>query len=89
VLALQAAGRRVLTVEGLGTPASLHPVQRALRESRALQCGFCTPGFVVLGAWLAERGEEADAQSVHEVVSSNLCRCTGYASILEALGGSG
>ena len=85
VLALQADGRRVETVEGLGTPGALHPVQAALRAARALQCGFCTPGFVVLGAWLREREPDASAERVREVVSSNLCRCTGYAPILRAL----
>jgi carbon-monoxide dehydrogenase small subunit len=88
VLAPQAADRRVDTVEGLGTPASLHPIQQALREARGLQCGFCTPGFVVLGAWLREHEPDADEQRVREVVSSNLCRCTGYEPIVEAFGRS-
>jgi aerobic-type carbon monoxide dehydrogenase small subunit (CoxS/CutS family) len=87
VLALQASGCRVDTVESLGTPANLHPVQQALRDARGLQCGFCTPGFAVLGAWLRASGQDADEHRVREVVSSNLCRCTGYASILDALGG--
>lgn len=86
VLVLQAAGRRVETVEGLGAPGALHPVQEALREARALQCGFCTPGFVMLGAWLREREPGADEARIREVVSSNLCRCTGYRSLLEAFG---
>jgi carbon-monoxide dehydrogenase small subunit len=88
VLALQAAGRRVETVEALGTPGALHPVQQALRDARGLQCGFCTPGFVVLGAWLREREPDADEDRIREVVSSNLCRCTGYGPIVRALGGS-
>jgi len=88
VLALQAAGRRVETVESLGPPDALHPVQQALRDARALQCGFCTPGFALLGAWLREREPDADAHRVREVVSSNLCRCTGYQPIVDALGGS-
>jgi carbon-monoxide dehydrogenase small subunit len=87
-LALQAAGRRVETVEAFGTPDALHPVQQALRDLRGLQCGFCTPGFVVLGAWLREREPGADETRIREVVSSNLCRCTGYGSIVRALGGS-
>lgn len=86
VLALQAAGCRVDTVEGLGTPTSLHPVQQALRDARGLQCGFCTPGFAVLGAWLWANDEDADESRVREVVSSNLCRCTGYEPIVRALG---
>ena len=88
VLALQASGRRVDTVEGLGSVDALHPVQTALREARALQCGFCTPGFVVLGAWLRACEPEADEHRIREVVSSNLCRCTGYGPILEAFGRS-
>ena len=84
VLAVQAAGRHVDTVESLGTPTSLHPVQQALRDARGLHCGFCTPGFVVLGAWLRARGEHTDEHRVREVVSSNLCRCTGYEPIIDA-----
>lgn len=85
VLALQAQGRSVETVEAFGTPEELHRVQAALREARALQCGFCTPGFVLLGVWL-ERQPDADEHRRREVLSSNLCRCTGYQAIVEALG---
>ena len=84
VLAVQAAGRRVDTVEGLADGDSLHPAQSAFRDQRALQCGFCTPGFVVLAAWLADDEPEADDERVREVLSSNLCRCTGYGPILAA-----
>jgi carbon-monoxide dehydrogenase small subunit len=85
VLAPQAAGRRVDTVEALGSPDELHPVQEALLEARALQCGFCTPGFVVLAAWLRERRPDADPAEVREALSSNLCRCTGYGPIVQAV----
>ena len=84
VLALQAEGRRVDTVEGLSEGDPLHPVQAAFREQRALQCGFCTPGFVVLAAWLVENEPDADDERVRDVLSSNLCRCTGYGPILAA-----
>jgi carbon-monoxide dehydrogenase small subunit len=84
VLAMQAQGRRVDTVEGLAEGDELHPVQAAFREHRALQCGFCTPGFVVLAAWVVETEPEADAERVRDVLSSNLCRCTGYGPILAA-----
>lgn len=84
VLALQAAGRRVDTVEGLAREGQLNTVQRAFVEHRAQQCGFCTPGFVVLASWLAEREPEADGARVREVLASNLCRCTGYAPIVAA-----
>jgi carbon-monoxide dehydrogenase small subunit len=85
VLAPQASGRRVDTVEALGTPDELHPVQKALLETRGLQCGFCTPGFVVLAAWLREQRPGADPAEVREVLSSNLCRCTGYGPIVKAV----
>ena len=84
VLAVQAEGRRVATVEGLASGGELHPVQAAFREERALQCGFCTPGFVVLAAWLVDTEPDADLERVREVLSSNLCRCTGYGPILAA-----
>ena len=84
VLAVQAAGARVVTVEGLAHGDELHPVQASFREERALQCGFCTPGFVVLAAWLVDNEPDADEERVREVLSSNLCRCTGYGPILAA-----
>jgi aerobic-type carbon monoxide dehydrogenase small subunit (CoxS/CutS family) len=84
VLALQADGRRVDTVEGLANGEELHPVQVAFRRERAQQCGFCTPGFVVLAAWLVENEPDADEERVRDVLSSNLCRCTGYGPILAA-----
>lgn len=84
VLAAQASGRRVDTVEGLGTPDALHPAQQALLEARGLQCGFCTPGFAVLSAWLHDREPEADEERIREVLSSSLCRCTGYGPIVAA-----
>ena len=84
VLAAQAAGKRVETVESLGTPDALHPAQAALVEARGLQCGFCTPGFAVLSAWLRDREPDADEERIREVLSSSLCRCTGYGPILAA-----
>ena len=84
VLALQADGRTVTTVEGLGKPGALHPVQQALVESGGIQCGFCTPGMVVSLAGLFERNPHPDEEEVREAISSNLCRCTGYNKILAA-----
>jgi carbon-monoxide dehydrogenase small subunit len=84
MLAAQADGGTVTTIEGLADGDTLHPVQAAFRERRALQCGFCTPGFVVLAAWLAGREPGAGPEQVREVLSSNLCRCTGYGPILAA-----
>ena len=83
-LAVQAAGRRVDTVEGLAPAGTLNAVQAAFVEHRAQQCGFCTPGFVVLASWLVEHEPGADEQRVRDVLASNLCRCTGYAPILAA-----
>ena len=87
VLAQQAEGSRVDTVEGLSGDGELHPVQQAFRDERALQCGFCTPGFVVLAAWLRETEPDASDERVRDVLSSNLCRCTGYGPILRAVQG--
>jgi carbon-monoxide dehydrogenase small subunit len=85
VLAVQADGRSVTTVEGLSRDGELHPVQRSFLEHHALQCGFCTPGFVVLAAALLEREPDALEERIVEVLSSNLCRCTGYAPIVAAV----
>jgi carbon-monoxide dehydrogenase small subunit len=86
MFAVQCAGMRIRTVEGLTAAAEpLHPVQEAFRRHGALQCGFCTPGFLMLltGA-LGESGAEPDEERLREIVSSNLCRCTGYLPILAA-----
>lgn len=85
VLALQADGRSVTTVEGLGTDGALHAVQRAFLEHNAFQCGYCTPGFLVLAASLLEREPDAPAERIVEVLSANLCRCTGYTPIVAAV----
>ena len=85
VLAVQADGRVVTTVEGIAGDGELHPVQRAFLDHHALQCGFCTPGFVVLAASLLEQEPDASEERIVEVLSSNLCRCTGYAPIVAAV----
>jgi carbon-monoxide dehydrogenase small subunit len=86
VFAVQAEGARVTTVEGLGGPdGALSPVQDALRAEHGLQCGFCTPGFVVsITALLAENPNPND-QEVREALSGNICRCTGYQGIVKAV----
>jgi aerobic-type carbon monoxide dehydrogenase small subunit (CoxS/CutS family) len=82
---VQADGRSVETVEALGTPGELGPLQQAFTDQHGLQCGFCTPGFLMLvTAFLRETPSPTDAQ-IREVVASNLCRCTGYAGILRAV----
>lgn len=85
VLAVQAEGKEVTTVEGLGTPEDLHPVQEAFSEAHGLQCGFCTPGFVTTVAELAPRAKELTDEQVRCELSGNICRCTGYVNILKAV----
>ncbi|HEY7755985.1 MAG TPA: (2Fe-2S)-binding protein [Actinomycetota bacterium] len=85
VLAAQANGREVGTVEGLADGDRLHPVQEAFVEAGAVQCGFCTPGLVVAVTDLLERDPSPDEVTVREALSGNLCRCTGYQKILDAV----
>jgi aerobic carbon-monoxide dehydrogenase small subunit len=85
VLAAQADGHELVTVEGLGEDGELHPVQAAFSETGAVQCGFCTPGFVVATADLLARRPSPSDDEIREALSGNLCRCTGYAKIFEAV----
>jgi carbon-monoxide dehydrogenase small subunit len=85
VLAALAHGREVGTVEGLADGDRLHPVQEAFVEAGAVQCGFCTPGLVVAVTDLLERDPSPDEVTVREALSGNLCRCTGYQKILDAV----
>jgi carbon-monoxide dehydrogenase small subunit len=85
VLASQAAGHEVVTVEGLGGEGAEHAVQTAFAETGAVQCGFCTPGFVVAAADLLRRVPDPTDDDIREALSGNLCRCTGYQKILDAV----
>lgn len=85
VLSAQADGHHVVTVEGLADDAALHPVQEAFAETGAVQCGFCTPGFVVAAADLLSRIPDPTDDEIREALSGNLCRCTGYQKILDAV----
>ncbi|MCC6223110.1 MAG: (2Fe-2S)-binding protein [Thermoleophilia bacterium] len=87
MLAVQADGAEVRTIEGLATGGELHPVQAAFREAHALQCGFCTPGFVIAVAAFLEECETVDLSdgAIREAIAGNLCRCTGYQNIVEAV----
>ena len=85
VLAAQAEGHNVVTVEGLGEDSRLHRVQEAFVAAGAVQCGFCTPGLVVAAADLLERTPDPSDDQIREALSGNLCRCTGYAKIFEAV----
>ena len=85
VLAAQAAGHEVVTVEGLGTPGSLHRVQEAFVAAGAVQCGFCTPGLVMATVGLLEHTPSPTDDEIREALSGNLCRCTGYQKIFDAV----
>jgi carbon-monoxide dehydrogenase small subunit len=85
VLAAQAEGHEVVTVEGLVRNGSLHPVQEAFVEAGAVQCGFCTPGLVVAAAELLRQNAQPSDDEIREALSGNLCRCTGYAKIFDAV----
>jgi carbon-monoxide dehydrogenase small subunit len=85
VLAVQADGAAVTTIEGLSTNGELHPVQQAFHDHHALQCGYCTPGMVMAAVSLIENGEATDRDAIRSGLEGNLCRCTGYHNIVEAV----
>ena len=85
VLAGQADGAQVTTIEGIGAPDALHPMQAAFRECHALQCGFCTPGMIMAAIELVQTGGDLDEAAVREGLEGNLCRCTGYHNIVRAV----
>ena len=85
MFAVQANGHEVMTVEGLGTPEHLHPIQEALMEAHGSQCGYCTPGFLMtLVPFLAENPDPSEPE-IREAIAGNLCRCTGYQHIVDAV----
>jgi len=86
ILGVQAAGHSIRTVEGLaGENGTLHPLQQAFWDNHGLQCGFCTPGFLMLAAGLLESADPVTDDKIDDVLSSNLCRCTGYQNITRAV----
>jgi carbon-monoxide dehydrogenase small subunit len=85
VLAVQAEGRAVTTVEGLATAGALHPVQQAFIDCHGLQCGFCTPGMIMSAVDLLQRNPRPSDEEVVEALEGNLCRCTGYVNIVAAV----
>jgi aerobic-type carbon monoxide dehydrogenase small subunit (CoxS/CutS family) len=85
VLGVQADGAEITTIEGLASDGDLHPVQRAFHDHHALQCGYCTPGMVMAAVSLIEHGEATDEAAVRLGLEGNLCRCTGYQNIVEAV----
>jgi len=85
VLAVQADGRSVSTVEGLESGGKLNPIQEAFTEKHALQCGYCTPGMLMTCSALLERNRNPSEQEIRQAISGNLCRCTGYLNIVKAV----
>ena len=82
---MQADDCEVLTIEGLGSIENLHPMQAAFRDCHALQCGFCTPGMIMQAVDIAQQSSNLDAQAIRQGLEGNLCRCTGYQNIVEAV----
>jgi carbon-monoxide dehydrogenase small subunit len=82
---VQAEGKKIRTVEGLANGDTLHPLQKAFWENHGLQCGFCTPGFLMLAAGALQETPDMSDEEIKEVLSSNLCRCTGYQNIIKAV----
>jgi carbon-monoxide dehydrogenase small subunit len=85
VLALQAEGKKVTTIEGIGTLENLNPIQLAFWEKHGLQCGFCTPGMILASYELLEDDPDPDEKAIREALSGNLCRCTGYVNIIKSV----
>ncbi len=85
MFAVQANGRAIRTVEGLANGDKLHPMQEAFMRHHALQCGFCTPGFLMLAVGALEKKPDMDDDEIVDLLSSNLCRCTGYENIIKAV----
>ena len=85
VLAVQAEGAQITTIEGIGSVDDLHPVQAAFREHHALQCGFCTPGMIMQAIDLLQNNDDLDSSAIRAGLEGNLCRCTGYHNIVKAI----
>ncbi len=85
LLAVQADGKSITTIEGLSSGDQLHPLQEAFVEEGAIQCGFCTPGMILSAKALLDEAPEPSEQEIREALSGNLCRCTGYVKIVKAV----
>jgi carbon-monoxide dehydrogenase small subunit len=85
MFAVQANGHEVLTIEGLGTRDDLHPIQESFSEAHGLQCGFCTPGIIMTLIPFLEQNLDPDEQEIRQAISGNICRCTGYQNIVDAV----
>lgn len=89
VLAIQADGAEIMTIEGLADGGALHPIQEAFRDKHGLQCGYCTPGMVISAHQLLQRNPTPSDQEIRVGISGNLCRCTGYVNIISAIDEAG
>ena len=87
ILAVQAEGHQVVTIEGIGQPGALHPMQAAFQENHGLQCGFCTPGMIMAGIGIVERnrGSALSEETIRAELEGNICRCTGYHNIVKSI----
>jgi carbon-monoxide dehydrogenase small subunit len=85
VLALQAEGKEIETIEGLGTPEKLHPLQASFLSNGAVQCGFCTPGMLMSAVALLRKNPHPTEEEIKKGISGNLCRCTGYVKIIKSI----
>ena len=85
MLAVQADGRALKTIEGMADGATLHPLQQAFWDQHGLQCGFCTPGMIMQAAWLLEQNPKPTEHEIREGIAGNLCRCTGYVNIVKSI----
>lgn len=83
--AVEADGAEILTIEGLASDGNLHPIQKAFWENHALQCGYCTPGFIMQAYWLLKHNPTPTEEEIRAGLSGNLCRCTGYQNIIKAV----
>ena len=84
-LALSMEGREILTIEGIGKPGALHPLQKTFIEEGAIQCGFCTPGMILAAKGLLDRNPDPSNEEIKEALRGNFCRCTGYVNIIKAV----
>jgi aerobic carbon-monoxide dehydrogenase small subunit len=85
MLAVQADGADIRTIEGMADGANLHPLQQAFWDQHGLQCGFCTPGMIMQAAWLLDQNDKPSEAEIREGISGNLCRCTGYVNIVKSI----
>jgi carbon-monoxide dehydrogenase small subunit len=85
IFAVQADGKELLTIEGLAKNGQLHPIQQAFWEKHGLQCGYCTPGMIMTSYWFLNRNPNPTEEEIRNAISGNLCRCTGYVKIVEAI----